>query len=213
MQPGINFILLSHSPALLLCLMSKLKDWLSRPMNRMSLASILHTLLVICLVAIIFLYVRINHRQTAMQQTQPNPTPQALSAMMGMNPDKKDIFLLFYANVSVPGQNGTQRDFDGGMFAKTEPEMIIAGAGYFSIFHYQWLAGQQEVMNQPGNVVLTQSQCASYFDTIPTERLLGRIIIYNDSVKVKLAGIVRETTKPGNGFKDFIAYRTFIKNK
>jgi putative ABC transport system permease protein len=99
------------------------------------------------------------------------------------------------------------------------PATIIAEPQYFSIFPYHWLAGNPTTaLNAPFKVVLTVSRARIYFGNIPPEKTMGRILVYNDSLRLTVSGIV-EDWKENTDFlyTDFISFSTintsFLRNK
>lgn len=63
---------------------------------------------------------------------------------------------------------------------------------YFHVFGpYQWLYGQPEQsLSKPFQVVLTQEKAKLYFGDIPLDQLIGKEIIYRDSLLMTVSGIV-----------------------
>jgi putative ABC transport system permease protein len=91
------------------------------------------------------------------------------------------------------------------------PATIIAEPQYFSIFPYHWLVGNPATaLNDPFKVVLTESQSRIYFGHIPPEKTMGRVLIYNDSLRLTVSGIV-EDWKENSDFlyTDFISFKSF----
>ena len=97
--------------------------------------------------------------------------------------------------------------------------VIIADADWFSIFHYRWLAGSPAAsMRQPFSVVLTEERARQYFGSLPPEKMLGKEVIYEDSLLVHVTGVVQgwkeHTDLP---YSDFISFSTipvsFLKDK
>ena len=73
------------------------------------------------------------------------------------------------------------------------PATIIAEPQYFSIFGYHWLAGSPATaLNAPFKVVLTESRARIYFGNMPPEKTVGRVLVYNDSLKLTVSGIVED---------------------
>src|SRR3569833_226011 len=81
---------------------------------------------------------------------------------------------------------------------------------FFNLFNYQWLAGFAKTsLNAPRQLVLTSEQAKKYFPSLSYDQMIGRQVIYNDTVKVTVTGVVREFE--GNTdftFHDFISYST-----
>jgi putative ABC transport system permease protein len=89
---------------------------------------------------------------------------------------------------------------------------------YFDMFKYRWLAGNRATaLNDPFRVVLTEKEATKYFGPEDPNRWLGRVVVYSDSLRVTVSGIVADWK--GNSdfaFQDFISYPTihssFLKN-
>ena len=88
----------------------------------------------------------------------------------------------------------------------SSPQTIIADTAYFSVFHYDWLAGNPATaLLNPFSVVLTASQARKYFGPDNPAAWVGRELIYNDSLHVHVTGILKDWTRP----TDF-PYTSFI---
>ncbi|WP_445956688.1 ABC transporter permease, partial [Yeosuana sp.] len=73
-------------------------------------------------------------------------------------------------------------------------DAIIADSNYFSLFHYLWLEGLPKELDEPNNVVLTQSRANKYFPKTPMQQIVGKTLWYNDSLPIKVCGIVADLT-------------------
>lgn len=92
-------------------------------------------------------------------------------------------------------------------------DIVVAEPQYFNIFHYEWLAGNAHVLNDPYTVVLTESKARQYFGEHKPADFLNRTIIYNDTLTVRVAGIVKDAGKNTDlFFRDFISYATIKKD-
>ena len=112
--------------------------------------------------------------------------------------------------VTIPTAPGTPtRKFDRPDEGSPSP-VIVAEPQYFKIFTYQWLAGSPDYsLNEPFRVVLTERQVKRYFGDISPGDAIGRQVIYNDSIRTTVSGIVKDFD--GNtdfGFRDFISIST-----
>ncbi len=89
-------------------------------------------------------------------------------------------------------------------------DMIIVEPQYFSIFRYEWLAGAPMTsLSQPFQVVLSESKARKYFGSVPFDQILGKELIYDDSLHLQVSGIVKDWNKNSDlNFKDFISYST-----
>ena len=96
---------------------------------------------------------------------------------------------------------------------KNQPDIIYADEEYFKIFNYQWLAGSpQTALKDPFQVVLTESRAKTYFSSLTPKDILGREVFYDDSIKVMIAGIIKDFERPTDfRFKEFIS-RATIEN-
>jgi putative ABC transport system permease protein len=124
----------------------------------------------------------------------------------------------FYgAKTSIPVAGRPDKKFNGDL-EKGGIASIITGPSYFDIFKYQWLAGNAATLNEPYRVVLTEARAHQYFGNLPLNKLIGKTVIYDDSLKVTVSGIIKDWTKNTDlGYTDFISISTathsFLKNR
>jgi putative ABC transport system permease protein len=104
---------------------------------------------------------------------------------------------------------GSDKPATGGKILPA-PATIIAEPQYFSIFSYHWLAGNpSNSLNNPFTVVLTKSRARIYFGNIPPEEAMGRVLVYNDSLRVTVSGIVEDWTENSDfSCTDIISFST-----
>jgi putative ABC transport system permease protein len=112
------------------------------------------------------------------------------------------LFFIYEAKVEIP--SAQPKKFD------REKAIAIADENYFkTIEMYQWVWGSPEILAKPNQVVLTESQAKKYFDTVSSEKILGKQIIYNDSLIVYVAGVVRDLSmRTDFEFTEFISVPT-----
>jgi len=93
---------------------------------------------------------------------------------------------------------------------KNEENTIIADHRYFDMFQYKWIAGSAKTsLSGPYQVVLTSDQAKVYFPSLSFEQMLGKQIIYEDTLKTTVTGIVQPFEENTDfKFKDFISYST-----
>jgi len=122
------------------------------------------------------------------------------------------------ADVSIPDGNRPLKKFDGRLEGSYVSASVITWPQYFDIFKYQWLEGSARVLNEPFKVVLSEKRAHQYFGDIPLSSMIGKTVIYDDSLRVGVAGIVKDWT--GNtdfGYTDFIsvssATHSFLKSR
>lgn len=81
---------------------------------------------------------------------------------------------------------------------------------YFDLFPQQWLAGSaKNSLNAPFQVVLSSKQAQKYFPSLSYDKMIGKQVIYDDTIKTTVTGIVAEPV--GNTdltFHDFISHIT-----
>ncbi|MFI5194420.1 MAG: ABC transporter permease [Chitinophagales bacterium] len=128
-------------------------------------------------------------------------------------------FHLYGESVSIPQPGMPAKKFGGRIENSWSPASIITDPQYFDIFQYQWLRGNAKAaLSRPFQVVLTEKKARQYFGNIPLDQMLGRTVVYQDSLKVNVAGIVRDWDQHTDfGFTDFISISTathsFLKNQ
>ncbi|MCB0371717.1 MAG: ABC transporter permease [Muricauda sp.] len=77
-------------------------------------------------------------------------------------------------------------------FKNTE-NAILANDAYFQLFQYEWLAGDSRTaLSEPAQVVLSQKKAQRYFPHVKMPDVVGRTLVYNDSISVKVTGVVAD---------------------
>ena len=121
------------------------------------------------------------------------------------------------AKTAIPVSGQPDKKFNGSL-DNGGIASIITGPTYFDIFKYQWLAGNAATLNEPFRVVLTASRAVQYFGNLPLNKLIGKTVIYDDSLKVTVSGIIKDWDKNSDfAYTDFISISTathsFLKNR
>lgn len=96
---------------------------------------------------------------------------------------------------------------------KRQKDIIYADEFYFSMLEYEWLAGlPQTALKDPFQVVLTEERAKVYFGNIAPNNIIGKQIIYDDTIKTTVSGIVREPAEKATDFrfKEFISLATVM---
>lgn len=147
------------------------------------------------------------------------PAPDAIRRSIPGLEDVTAFFPLYQGRkVSIPVSGKPAVQFDATPEGQDVPGTIIADGNYFSIFKYQWLAGSPAVaMQRPFTVVLTESRAQQYFGPLSPAAVIGKEVIYQDSLHVYVAGIVRDWKENTDlPYTDFISWPTiassFLKN-
>ncbi len=96
---------------------------------------------------------------------------------------------------------------------KRQEHIIFTDADYFNIFQYEWLAGSAgQALNEPFQVVLTESRASTYFPDYQPGEMIGKTIVYEDSILAKVTGVVKDISKAtAFNFKEFFS-KTTIEN-
>jgi putative ABC transport system permease protein len=89
------------------------------------------------------------------------------------------------ATAGVPGGGPSRNAFPSSPIVTT-PE-------YFGIMKYDWLAGSEKTaLSEPYKVVLSERTARIYFGSGSLNQMIGRELVYNDSLHVNVSGIVRD---------------------
>jgi putative ABC transport system permease protein len=115
-------------------------------------------------------------------------------------------FHTFASTVTIPAQKDRPAaDFSASQDGLYASSVILTGPSFFDLFPHQWVAGNPAVLNTPGRVVLAESAAKKYFGLSAPEEWIGKTVIYDDSLPVTVAGIVKDW----DGLSD-LAYTSFI---
>jgi putative ABC transport system permease protein len=89
-------------------------------------------------------------------------------------------------------------------------DMIVTEPAWFSIFQYKWLTGSPATaLNEPFRVVLAASKARKYFGSIPYSQMIGKKLVYDDSLALTVTGVVDDWQQHTDLiFKDFISFST-----
>jgi len=86
---------------------------------------------------------------------------------------------------------------------------VITDPQFFDIFKYNWLAGNSASLKAPFTVVLTEKKAHQYFGGMPLGEMVGKEIIYDDSLTVKVSGVVQDWSQRSDvSYSDFISSGT-----
>ncbi|MEO6542109.1 MAG: ABC transporter permease [Ferruginibacter sp.] len=123
------------------------------------------------------------------------------------------------ARISISDSDKPGKHFESRIEGTHYISTVIAEARYFDIFKYEWLAGNAATaLNSPFQLVLTESKARQYFAGEPLDKIIGKQLIYDDSLMVTVSGIVKDWNKNTDlAFTDFISFPTiqsgFLKNR
>ncbi|MES1249213.1 MAG: ABC transporter permease, partial [Chitinophaga rupis] len=102
---------------------------------------------------------------------------------------------------------------------KKQENIVFTDGDYFSLFPHQWLAGSAaNSLKTPFQLVLSESRAKTYFPGVPAIDVVGRTVIFNDTIRTIVSGIVKDldahtdfnnqafialSTIPGSGLKPY----------
>jgi ABC-type antimicrobial peptide transport system permease subunit len=113
------------------------------------------------------------------------------------------LFFCFGSKVEIPTTTKSKK-------LEKQEAVAITGSDYFQVINaYHWIIGSPDVLQKPYQTVLTQSQARKYFGDLELTHILGKEVIYRDSLVTYVAGIVSDL--PFNtdfSFTDFISAPT-----
>ncbi|MFD2933675.1 permease prefix domain 2-containing transporter [Spirosoma flavum] len=139
----------------------------------------------------------------------PNAVPLALrKEIAGL-----ETIAAFYnieSDVLIPSGSQKPKRFESRRRTGGNADIVVVDPQYFDIFTYQWLAGNPKTaLNEPFKLVLSEQKARTYFGNLPLAEIIGKEVIYQDSVRVSVAGIVKDWTQPTDfTFTDFISFAT-----
>ncbi|MFT3824712.1 MAG: ABC transporter permease [Chitinophagaceae bacterium] len=155
---------------------------------------------------------RIYRINTSEQLTKSDPVrlvpavlPPLAAAVKSEVPGVETVapyHFLYDGVVSVPGSGSTHVSY--------ECKPVVAGPEYFSIMKYEWLAGNEHTaLQEPFKVVLSEKQSYKYFGKLPASEIVGKELVYNDSIRVTVSGIVKDWKENSDfAFTEFISLAT-----
>jgi len=92
-----------------------------------------------------------------------------------------------------------------------EPDFVVyTEPSYFKTFEYDWLAGDSNsALSEPNMVVLTEERARKYFPNQEVGNVLGKSLVYNDSIQATVSGIVAGfNNRTDIVFEEFISLKT-----
>lgn len=105
------------------------------------------------------------------------------------------------AHILVPSSAATP------IALKKQNQILLTDDAYFKLVPYQWLAGSQKnALTRPYQVVLTAARAKIFFPELSFANVIGRQVIYNDSLTVTVSGVVADLKENTDfTFHDFIS--------
>lgn len=76
---------------------------------------------------------------------------------------------------------------------RKQPGVVFTNDQYFQLLPYRWIAGSSNAaMKDPFSVVLAESRARQYFPNLPLADIPGKMLTYNDNLRVTVSGIVND---------------------
>jgi len=101
------------------------------------------------------------------------------------------------------------------MTFKLPEHVIFADHDYFNVFEYQFIAGDpSKALQNPNEVILTEERASKYFPDISPSDILGKTLVYNDSINTTVTGIVGNFKERTDIiFQEFISHPTLLQTR
>ena len=149
--------------------------------------------------------------------TVPDPAAKLIRASIS-GLESVAMFHLMSMKVAIPAGDKIVKRFFPVDDKENVSKIILTDPQYFDVFQYQWLQGNKATaLHEPFQVVISENEAKRYFGSMPLEEIMGRQIIYEDSLRLTVTGIVKDWN--GNSdlkFTDFISLSTvehsYLKN-
>ncbi|HEX6427258.1 MAG TPA: ABC transporter permease [Niastella sp.] len=144
-------------------------------------------------------------------------TSQGRTALSGL--DAMAGIMPYKASINVPQAQGRPLQFESLLPGTHFITTVMAEPQYFDVFQYRWLAGNAaSALTAPYTVVLTESRARAYFGSVQPDQMLGRTIVYEDSLRVIVSGIVKDWHQNSDlAYTDLISFSTlqssFLSNR
>ena len=155
-----------------------------------------------------------TYRVVTMMSFYNSPLPNSGLPYVAIDAARKEVrgieesayFFTFPAHkTSIPQKGATPLNF------KYQPGMVYVDDHYFRIFpSWRWLAGTSKTLDQPFCVALTSSRAQSYFPGLSPAKIMGRTIVYDDSILCTVTGILADEKQNTDlAFNEFVSLPTF----
>ncbi len=97
---------------------------------------------------------------------------------------------------------------------KNKEDIIFADRGYMDMLGYEWLSGDAATaLSQPYTVVLTQERARMYFPNVPIAEVVGKQVLYDDSIRATVTGVVKDQAYDTDfWFREMISLPTLRAN-
>lgn len=96
---------------------------------------------------------------------------------------------------------------------KKNNKTIFTDESYFKLIPYQWIAGNSAIsLKEPNQLVLSDKMAELYFPKLSTSEIIGKEIVFDDTVRTTVTGIVKNLEANTDfNFNTFISRATLEK--
>jgi putative ABC transport system permease protein len=130
--------------------------------------------------------------------------------------EAKTGFYPFGGSITIPAAasqstaaNNELRKYRGKREGSDAETSVLAGPDFFDVFAHHWLVGNPQTLDTPFRVVLTEAAARKYFGGGPLQSMIGRPIIFADTLAVFVGGIVQDWAHNSDfNYSHFISLRT-----
>jgi putative ABC transport system permease protein len=139
----------------------------------------------------------------------PKPLAEAIRKQIGGVETVVGLYDQWIMSLKVPQPSGKSLNF-------TDIEQVQATTtDYFKLVPYRWLAGSPaKALAEPNEAVLTLSRAEKYFPGLTPEQMLGKTILYHDTVGIKVTGVVADLDRTTSFMgQEFLSLSTFQKGE
>jgi putative ABC transport system permease protein len=92
--------------------------------------------------------------------------------------------------IEIPASENVQR------LVLKQQDPIFADESYFKLIPYEWAAGNPSTsLQEPYQVVLTEKTAQLYFPKLTAAQIIGKQIVFDDSVRTTVSGVVKNLEK------------------
>jgi hypothetical protein len=94
------------------------------------------------------------------------------------------------------GAGSPVRQFEKG---DDDIQLVSTLPDYFKLLNYRWLAGNPATaLDAPDKVVLTDTRALEYFPSFKPQEIIGKTIVYDDTVLRRISGVVAQLNYPNS---------------
>ncbi|TAF93799.1 MAG: ABC transporter permease [Cytophagia bacterium] len=135
----------------------------------------------------------------------PKPMAEAIKKEVGGVETVVGVYSYWVSSLKVPQATGKPTVFE-------DIDALIATTNdYFKLVPYNWLSGSETAaLSKPNQVVLTKSRAERYFPNQTPAQMLGKTLLYWDTLAVEVTGIVADLEAAGSGRSTSFSDQEFL---